>query len=223
MHEISRWVSVTGAANGTTDQDSLSQHGTFIVLFVARIKARFGIDITRRETQQLSKARAGVLRSGVQSFTETVNKLLSDHPELKRQGLAAVGNWDETKVDLNKLLQGACLVPSGGAAQWEVEQERCAQITFIGGYMGHRKHESDLPRTLAEVRQLMQGADDARFDLGIAEAIEKMGTVAGYPKVQPGFWDGSDFCVLPGLLIFEGQTGADPAWLSTGCMTRTGY
>jgi hypothetical protein len=37
--------------------------------------------------------------------------------------------------------------------------------------------------------------------------------VAGYPKLQPGFWDGDDFCILPGMLIFNaGDTAPDPAW-----------
>jgi hypothetical protein len=44
--------------------------------------------------------------------------------------------------------------------------------------------------------------------------LEAFGEIAGYPKLPAGFWDGDDFCVLVGLLIFKGKTGADPAWLN---------
>jgi len=122
-------------------------------------------------------------------------------------------------MDLNKLLQTVALVPAGEMAQWEVEGERCAQITFLGGFIGHRRAGSQLPRGLADVRRIAgqlakDPANEAALDTQLVAAINKMGTVAGYPKIEAGFWDGPDFFFLPGLLIFEGVTGADPAWLN---------
>eukprot|EP00966_Prymnesium_polylepis_P104979 2431799-Prymnesium_polylepis.1 len=72
-------------------------------------------------------------------------------------------------------------------------------------------------RSLKEVRAVMDRAlagGDAEMDGALAAEIAKFGTIAGYPKLKAGFWDDDDFCVLPGLLIFEGKTAADPAWLN---------
>ena len=54
---------------------------------------------------------------------------------LLNEGLRAHDNFDETKLDLNAVLQRDALVPEGCDAQWEVEGERCAQITFLGGFL----------------------------------------------------------------------------------------
>ena len=50
-------------------------------------------------TQQLSKARAGVLLSGVRAWQGTVGELLADKPELAKEGLRGHGNSDEMKLD----------------------------------------------------------------------------------------------------------------------------
>ena len=109
----------------------------------------------------------------------------------------------------------------------QVEGERSAQITFLGGFMGYRREDAEQPRSLKEVRALHEkaravvaqgGGDenteigDARMDADLAAEVSKFGTVAGYTKLEPGFWDGDDFCLLPGLLIFEGKTSPDSAW-----------
>ena len=47
----------------------------------------------------------------------------------------------------------------------------------------------------------------------LAKELSDCGQVAGYPKLEPGFWDCDEFCVLPGLLIFNaGDSAPDPAW-----------
>ena len=97
-------------------------------------------------------------------------------------------------------------------------------MTLLLGYMGYRTAESAKPSgkmlSVQHVRDAISSAELAPF-----------GEVAGYPKLPPGFWDGDDFCVLVGLLIFKGKTGADPAWLNlvhdkarlTVATTETGY
>ena len=95
--------------------------------------------------------------------------------------------------------------------------------------MGYRREESDRLRSLKQVRELHDraraiavacGGDNGmaaapeRMDAELAADIAKFGAVAGYPKLEPGFWDDDDFCLLPGLLIFEGKSAADPAWLN---------
>eukprot|EP00966_Prymnesium_polylepis_P230026 5322671-Prymnesium_polylepis.1 len=96
-------------------------------------------------------------------------------------------------------------------ARWEVDGERCEQITLLAGYMGYRREElessgRDLAGKLVSLKQVRE-----RIASG---AMDSFGEVAGYPKLPPGFWDGEDFCVLVGLLIFKGKAGADPAWLN---------
>ena len=64
-------------------------------------------------------------------------------------------------MDLNKLLQAASLVPEGGEVRWEVEAERCVQISFLIGFMGYRDEEPDgtgLPRNLTDVKRLIAEA-----------------------------------------------------------------
>ena len=68
-------------------------------------------------------------------------------------------------------------------------------------------------------------------DMVASSTLPAFGQVAGYPKLPPGFWDGPDFCVLVGLIIFKGKAGADPAWLNlvqdksrlVVATTETGY
>jgi hypothetical protein len=72
VHEIGRWVTITSVANGTVAADLVSQHRKFIKLFSARLKANFGFDLAVKESQQLSKARAGVLRSGKLLFAACI-------------------------------------------------------------------------------------------------------------------------------------------------------
>ena len=186
-----------------------------------RILREYGFDIEKEATQQLSKARAGVLMSGVRAFMNTINTFIDDHPSVKSEGLRAHGNSDESKLDLNKLLQGSKLIPEGAEAQWEVEGERCAQITFLGGFMGfrdaERAKEMGLFATLDSVREVINrvhNSGDDTMELSALEAkLSSWGSVAGYPKMPAGFWDSDDFCILPGLLIFNaGDSAPDPAW-----------
>ena len=214
-NELMLWCRNTAEANGTLIGGGDMR--TYMELFLARVEKQFGVKIEERETQQLSKQRAAVNVSGIRQFSETVNTLLQEKPALRKQGLKATGGWDETKVDLNKLLQAASLVPEGGEVRWEVEAERCVQITFLIGFMGYRDEEPDgtgLPRNLTDVKRLIAEAkSDAELDAAL-DGISEIGSIVGFPKLEPGFWDSDDFCILPGLLIFEGVTGADPAWLN---------
>ena len=204
--ELTRWAQVVAAANGT--HTGTEDMRTWLAAFLKRVRKTTGIDLESVATQQLSKQRAGVLKSGVRAFELMVAGLLSEESLLAACGLSATGNWDEMKMDLNKMLtDGTSLVPKGQVARWEVDGERCEQITLLLGYMGHRTESTPNPAgkllSLKQVREmLLQGA------------LPAFGEVAGYPKLPPGFWDGPDFCVLVGLLIFKGATGADPAWLN---------
>ena len=200
-----RWAKLTAEANGTR-QDPKDMRNWY-ARFVARARKEHGIELESVQTHQMSKQRAGVLKSGMRNFQEMVGTLLMDLPAVRCQGLVATGDWDEMKLDLNALLTaGKSLVPTGQLAQWEVEGERCEQITLLAGFVGFR--DKQLNKTgkyisLSEVRAAIR-----------AREIESFGEVAGYPKLPPGFWDDDDFCVLVGLLIFKGKTGADPAWLN---------
>jgi hypothetical protein len=203
--ELMRWCAVTAEMNGTrTDAKDLRK---WYALFVKRAKRETGIDIQEVETQQLSKQRAGVSYTGMATFQNMVGGLLREVPLLADQGLIATGDWDELKLDLNALLTSdSSLVPAGCEPRWEVEGERSEQITLLAGFVGHRSKEfnrSGKYTSLSEVRAAIK-----------AGLLESFGEVAGYPKLPPGFWDGEDFCILIGLLIFKGKAGADPAWLN---------
>ena len=201
--DVMRWAGMVATANGTRNEPTDMRN--WLAGFHGRAVREHGIDLEAVQPQQLSKQRAGVLKSGVMGFQAMVTSLLEEEPQLKAQGLVGTGNWDELKLDLNKLLtDGQSLVPAGMPPQWEVDGERCEQITLLAGYMGfRRKGVGDRPCSLAEVRALIRD-----------KKIEPFGDVAGYPKLPAGYWDGEGFCVLVGLLIFKGKTGADPAWLN---------
>ena len=115
---------------------------------------------------------------------------------MRKQGLKATGGWDETKVNLNKLLQTAALVPSGGEERWEVEAERCVQITFLIGFMGYSDPEVTelgLPRSLVDVRRLIaESKTDEELDAAL-DGLAEIGSIVGYPKLEPGFWDSEHF------------------------------
>ena len=86
--------------------------------FVSRVKRETEIDLLKVETQQLSKQLSGVLLSGVRAFQGMVTTLLSEEVLLAMGGLSGTGNWDELKMDLNKLLtDGKSLVPTGMVAR----------------------------------------------------------------------------------------------------------
>ena len=201
--ELMRWAAVLATKNGTrTDpQDQRAWHDGF----VSRARIEHGIDLLKVDPQQVSRQRAAVMVSGMRNFAGMIGALLDEEPLLKAEGLIATGNWDEMKWDLNKILtEGQSLVPAGMEPRWEVPGERAEQMTLLAGYMGYRPSAiDDRPRSLADVR--------ARIADG---TLESFGEVAGYPKIPPGYWDGPDFCVLVGLLVFKGKTGADPAWLN---------
>ena len=218
--EWCRWASATAARNGTRTATAPDMRGWFIYA-KGRIMREFGYNIEEVATQQLSKARAGVLKSGVRAFTTNINTFIGDHPSLAKQGLRAHGNFDESKVDLNKLLQRNALVPEGAEAQWEVDGERCPQITFLGGFMGYRDEERakklGLLASLASAREAHEALHDEDTTGMSEELVAKLrsipGSVAGYPKLPANFWDADDFCVLPALLIFNaGESAPDPAW-----------
>eukprot|EP00966_Prymnesium_polylepis_P058065 1344870-Prymnesium_polylepis.1 len=116
--ELVRWAHLTAQSNGTKDvtDDDMRK---WLKLFGQRASNEHNIDIHARPTQQLSTARKTVLLSGVRAFETTINGLLSEEPVLAAQGLKATGDWDETKLDINSILQGAALVPDGAEAQWE--------------------------------------------------------------------------------------------------------
>ena len=76
-----------------------------------------GRDAAALETACL---RAGVLKSGVRAFELMVAGLFTEESLLAACGLSATGNWDEMKMDLNKMLtDGTSLVPKGQVARWE--------------------------------------------------------------------------------------------------------
>ena len=108
--EWCRWASATAARNGTRT-DAAPDMRQWYIYAKGRILREHGINIEDVATQQLSKARVGVLLSGVRAFVRTIAELLADHPALADEGLLAHGNYDETKVDLNAILQRAALVP----------------------------------------------------------------------------------------------------------------
>ena len=243
--EWCRWASATAARNGTRTAVAPDMRKWYIYA-KGRILREHGINIEEVGTQQLSTARSGVLLSGVRAFVATINELLADHPELAAEGLDAHGNYDESKLDLNAILQRDALVPEGSEAQWEVEGERCAQITFLGGFQGYRDKQRGAERgrhsSLGAVMEQLRGQRSAESPPDVQSVLEPLceeesalpaavlpsaasstagsapkprgvGWVAGYPKLQPGFWDDDDFCILPGLLIFNaGDTAPDPAW-----------
>ena len=215
--ELCRWACATAARNGTRMGAAPDMRGWYIYV-KGRILREFNINIQEVATQQLSKARAGVLLSGVRAWTATIAEFLVDKPEVAAEGLRAHGNSDEMKLDLYDVLQRKGLVPEGCDAQWEVEGERCPQITFLGGFQGYLDKETAAARglfsSLPEVRELFYRAraGDATLDQGTRAKLD-VGQIAGYPKLPPGFWDCDDFCVLPGLLIFNaGDSAPDPAW-----------
>ena len=193
-------------ANGT--HEGTEDMRSWLAAFMKRVLTTTGIDLEAIETQQLSKQRAGVLKSGVRAFELMVAGLLTEESLLAACGLSATGNWDEMKMDLNKMLtDGTSIVPKGQVARWEVDGERCEQITLLLGYRGHRT--ASTPNPAGKLLSLKQ----VRNQIAKGE-LSPFGEVAGYPKLPPGFWDGPDFSVLVSLLIFKGATGADPAWLN---------
>eukprot|EP00966_Prymnesium_polylepis_P173124 4004375-Prymnesium_polylepis.1 len=215
--EICRWASATTARNGTRTGAAPDMRKWYIYA-KGRIEREFGIKIEEVATQQLSKARGGVLLSGVRAWEATIGELLDEKPELAREGLRAHGNSDEMKLDLYEVLQRKGVVPVGCEAQWETEGERCPQITFLGGVQGYivtqTAKETGRPYSLPEVREQFwrARAGDAALPSDMLAQLSSIGQVAGYPKLPPGYWDCEDFCVLPGLLIFNaGDSAPDPA------------
>jgi hypothetical protein len=216
--EWCRWASATAARNGTRTSAAPDMRKWYIYA-TGRILREFGFEIQKMQTEQVSTARAGVLLSNVRAYQTNISEFLVEKPELASEGLRAHGNSDEAKIDLNDLLQRRGLVPEGMEAKWETEAERCPQITFLGGFQGYldkeRAGKQGRACSLPEVRELFwrARADDATLDGELAAKLRAMGQVAGYPKLQPGIWDCDDFCILPGMLIFNaGDTAPDPAW-----------
>eukprot|EP00966_Prymnesium_polylepis_P308562 7130532-Prymnesium_polylepis.1 len=203
--ELIRWAQVTATANGTRhgDEDMRAWYSSFC----SRVKQETGIDIRAVETQQRSKQRAAVLLSGMRAFQGMVTSLLEEQVLLRQAGLEATGNWDELKMDLNKMLtDGTSLVPAGLLPLWEVDGERCEQMTLLIGYMGYRSATHNRTGRFVSLREVRAAIK--------AGKLPDYGEVAGYPKLPPGFWDDEDFCVLVGLIVFKGKSGADPAWLN---------
>ena len=107
---------MTAKANGTHSRDEDMR--SWYAGFVSRVKRETEIDLLKVETQQLSKQLSGVLLSGVRAFQGMVTTLLSEEVLLAMGGLSGTGNWDELKMDLNKLLtDGKSLVPTGMVAR----------------------------------------------------------------------------------------------------------
>jgi hypothetical protein len=101
--ELCRWASATAARNGTRTGPAPDMRKWYIYA-KGRILREFGINIEEVATQQLSKARAGVLLSGVRAWEATICQLLIDKPALAAEGLKAHGNSDEMKLDLYEVL-----------------------------------------------------------------------------------------------------------------------
>eukprot|EP00966_Prymnesium_polylepis_P003115 71450-Prymnesium_polylepis.1 len=192
--ELCRWASATAARNGTRTGPAPDMRKWYIYA-KGRILREFGINIEEVATQQLSKARGGVLLSGVRAWEATIGQLLIDKPALAAEGLRAHGNSDEMKLDLYEVLQRKGLVPEGCEAQWEVEGERCPQITLLGGFQGYldkeRGEELGLQVSLPDVTELFWRARAGDPSLGaeLCSQLAGIGQVAGYPKLPPGFWD----------------------------------
>eukprot|EP00966_Prymnesium_polylepis_P176115 4076463-Prymnesium_polylepis.1 len=90
-------------------------------------------------------------------------------------------------MDLNKMLtEGTSLVPAGMAPLWEVDGERCEQMTLLIGYMGFRSAEHNRLKRYVSLREVRAAIK--------AGKLPAYGEVAGYPKLPPGFWDDEDFC-----------------------------
>ena len=79
--EWCRWASATAARNGTRT-DVAPDMRKWYIYAKGRIFREHGINIEEVATQQLSKARSGVLLSGVRAFACTVADLLANHPLL---------------------------------------------------------------------------------------------------------------------------------------------
>ena len=202
--ELDRWAALTAEKNCT--RCGAQDMRRWRALFFARVKRKTGIDLEQVKAQQLSKARGGLMKSDFRTFEETVARLLASCPEVASRGLEATGDWDEMKLDLHKLLtDGDVLAPAGMPAYIEVDGERCEQITLLIGFMGYRDethNKNNRFRSLNQIKEVIQNDNSLNI-----------GDVAGYPKLRAGFWDDDDFMVLPGLLVFKGAAGADPAWL----------
>lgn len=185
--ELKRIAAKLAAQNGTLSDPESDVRGWY-ELFKKRMKREFGIDIEEMDTQQMSEQRSAVKLSDMRAFEELVNELLEDKPELAAEGLKAVGDWDEFKLDINAILQGAALVPAGQDAQWETEHERCPQITVLAGFVGHKRADkSAVLRSLRDVRERLQSLEDtdeldAQLDAELANVckqLNEVGTVAG--------------------------------------------
>eukprot|EP00966_Prymnesium_polylepis_P111675 2583400-Prymnesium_polylepis.1 len=104
--ELCRWASATAARNGTRTGAAPDMRKWYIYV-KGRIQREFGINIEEVATQQLSKARAGVLLSGVRAWQSTIAELLADKPTLAAEGLKAHGNSDEARPVRGAAAQGA--------------------------------------------------------------------------------------------------------------------
>ena len=215
--EVCAFARHTAAQNGSRSIEDLDLRQWF-ELYSGRVKRETGLTIVDQPTQQRSKTRGAVLLSGMRAFETGVNVTLSDHPEIAERGLRAQGSWDETKIDLNALLQGAKLLLEGEDAIWEVDSKRCPQITLLIGEVGHEPEHAGVPRRLKDVVELINKVNAAAPDDPLSNprfaALRDIGFVAGYPKLPASFWDTENYCILPSLLIFEGKTAPDPAWLN---------
>ena len=85
-----------------------------VELSVSEPHAKEAAHYLREELFKASKQRAGVLKSGLHAFQLMVARgLLSEELLLTACGLTATGNWDEMKMDLNKLLTAGALGLAG--------------------------------------------------------------------------------------------------------------
>jgi hypothetical protein len=97
-----------------------------------------GMPMVEIETQQRSSARNNITLADMKGFEEKVAQLLEMHPDIAAEGLRATGDWDEWRLDMNKTLQDASLVPLGSDARWAVEGEQAPHITVLSGFCGHK-------------------------------------------------------------------------------------
>ena len=135
--EVHKWAATTAFQNSTSD-DPDADVRKWGKLWKERVRKRYGFNIESLPTQQLSQARSAVAMSDMRVFQDAIGGLLLSKPDLAVQGLKVVGDYDEWKVDINKIQQGKAMVPEGVDPYWEVEAERCAQITVLSGFVGSR-------------------------------------------------------------------------------------
>eukprot|EP01050_Picozoa_sp_SAG11_P016883 SAG11_NODE_2360_length_3462_cov_2.125186_2_plen_736_part_00 len=274
--------------------------------FYARAE-RDGYPLMTMETQQRSQARTNISIAEFKGFIKLINDFLLVKPCVRMQGLKATGNWDEWRLDLNKVLQGHVVAPNGACcrptppaaptshrpaptrsnphrhrtvphrpapaapsshrpapsrtvphrpapsrtrrtdiapsrtepishqlgsdARYIVLGEQCPHITVLSGFVGYKKKTTSEKKYLDDFTAASKRCLNCLTDEAMDAWIEDVGGIGGFPLIPADFWDDDEFYVLPSLVIFQGETGADPAWMqlvenknkTVVCCTSTGY